>query len=188
MWDEYKPYIIELLKIAVISAAIIIPVRIFLIHPFIVKGISMEDTFSNNDYLIVNRLTYRLNEPQRGDIVVFKSPLNLKDHLIKRVIAIPGETVEIRNGYIFVKNEEFPDGKLLDESLYLDADVLTYPEGAFTLDDGYYFVMGDNRGASMDSRLFGPLHESLIVGQAWVRGWPFNKAQTFSHVLYPSGL
>lgn len=185
MWDRYKSYITELIKIAVISAVIIIPIRVFLIHPFIVKGVSMEETFLNNDYLIVNRLNYRLHKPQRGDIIVFKSPLNLKDHLIKRVIAVPGETVEIREGYVFVKNGEYPQGRLLDESQYLDSDVVTYPDGTFKIEDGYYFLMGDNRKQSMDSRIFGPVHESLIVGQAWVRGWPFNRAKVFDHILYP---
>lgn len=185
---KYKAYAFELLKIIIISAVIIVPVRLFLIHPFIVKGISMENTFENNDYLIVNRFTYHFNTPQRGDIIVFKSPLNLKDHLIKRVIGMPGETIEIRSGYVFVKSNTDEEEKPLDESFYLGNETVTYPEGTFVLDDGYYFVLGDNRGSSMDSRLFGPVHESLIVGRVWVRGWPFDKVDTFDEILYPNGL
>lgn len=188
MQSSYKSFFIELVKIIIISAVIIIPVRIFFIHPFIVKGISMEQSFSNNDYLIVNRFTYRFNEPRRGDVVVFKSPLNLKDYLIKRVIGLPGEEVEIKNGRIFIKNNSTSEFVQLDESSYLSDSVQTYPEGNFILEQGYYFVLGDNRSASMDSRLFGPLHEGLIIGRAWVRGWPFSRAEAFTGVMYPAGL
>ncbi len=183
-----KVFISEAIKTAVIAGILVFIVRTFLIHPFIVKGISMEHTFSNNDYLIVDRLTYRFEKPKRGDIVVFKSPLNLRDSLIKRIIGLPGETVVIKNGYVFIKNKENPQGRRLDESSYLSANTLTYPEGEFKLKEGYYFVMGDNRGASMDSRLFGPVHESLFIGKVLLRGYPFNKAKIFHRYFYPAGL
>jgi len=188
MWEQYKAYLFEIIKITVISAAIIIPVRMFLMHPFIVKGVSMEETFHNNDYLIVNRWTYRFDEPQRGDVIVFRSPQGPKDHLIKRVIGLPGETVTIKNNEVFITNDDFPEGRKLDETEYLEDSDLTYPEGIYQIQDDYYFVMGDNRAASMDSRRFGPVHKSLIVGHAWVRGWPFEDAQTFNPILYPQGL
>lgn len=188
MWEDYKDYLFELIKIVVISAVIIIPVRLFLIHPFIVKGVSMEQTFSNNDYLIVNRLEYRFDEPKRGDIVVFRSPLKPKDHLIKRVIGMPGDTVKIKDGRVYIFNKDFPDGKILDESGYLEPNTLTYPEGEFKVRDDYYFVLGDNRTASMDSRIFEDVSIEYIVGKVWLRGWPFDSVQTFDSILYPAGL
>ena len=188
MWDNYKDSIIELVKIVVISAIIILPIRFFLIHPFIVKGISMEETFSNNDYLIINRLEYRFDTPRRGDIIVFRSPLKPKDHLIKRVIGMPGDTVKIKDGYVYIYNEDFPNGKLLDESQYLAPNTLTYPEGEFEVREDYYFVLGDNRTASMDSRIFEDVSKEYIVGKVWLRGWPFDSAQTFDSILYPAGL
>lgn len=187
-FDRYKIYIFEFLKLVLISLAIIVPIRYFLIQPFVVKGASMENTFYDREYLIIDEISYRFNNPHRGDVIVFKYPKDPSQYFIKRVIGLPGETVQIRNGYVFVKESPESKAQLLEESMYLGSDVLTYPEMEMTLGDSEYFVLGDNRGSSLDSRVFGVLHEEYITGRAWVRGWPFDRWGLIPAALYPNGL
>jgi signal peptidase I len=176
----------EVIKVAVISLAIIIPIRYFLIQPFIVKGASMEPNFHDREYLIIDELSYRLNNPQRGDIVVFRYPKDPQEYFIKRVIGLPGEKVEIKNGQVFIYNEAFKDGVALDEK-YLSADIKTdanYGISSATLGEGEYFVMGDNRNSSKDSRSFGSVDRSFIVGRVLFRGWPLDRIATFKAPYY----
>jgi signal peptidase I len=171
----------ELLHVVVISLAIIIPVRYFLIQPFYVKGASMEPNFYDHEYLIIDEISYRFREAGRGDIIVFRYPNDPSEYFIKRVIGLPGERVRIAGGQVTVFNPDHPDGLILDESVYLGA---TYTSGDkdTTLGPDDYFLMGDNRGASLDSRSFGPVPESFIVGRVWVRGWPPEKFHVFGDV------
>lgn len=167
-------FFIEVLKIAVISLAIIIPVRYFLIQPFVVKGSSMEPNFSSGDYLIVDEISYRFSEPERGDVVVFKYPKNPSQYYIKRIIALPGEKIQIENGDIIVYNNEFPGGIEIDES-YIPMDVNTPGDVDAVVGEDKYFVLGDNRTASSDSRVWGELSKDEIIGKTWVRGWPISE-------------
>ena len=176
-------YILEIIKVVLISLAIIVPVRYFLIQPFYVKGASMEPNFFDHEYLIINEISYRLDSPQRGDIVVFKYPRDTSQYFIKRVIGLPGETLAIKDGRITVYNDKNQDGLLLDET-YLDASAKTFGDRTVTLGPDEYFVMGDNRLASFDSRSFGPVKKSYIVGKVWIRGWPFDKLKIFETPQY----
>jgi signal peptidase I len=176
----------ELVKVVVISLVIIIPVRYFLIQPFYVKGASMEPNFHDNEYLIIDELTYRFHPPVRGDIVVFRYPKDPQEYFIKRVIGLPGEKVEIKDGQVFIYNQEFKDGVALDES-YLSSDVKTYAnEGteSVTLGQNEYYMMGDNRTESKDSRSFGPVDISFFTGRVMFRGWPVNKLTIFKTPTY----
>lgn len=164
-------FFIEVLKIAVISLAIIIPVRYFLIQPFVVKGSSMEPNFSSGDYLIIDEISYRFAEPQRGDVVVFKYPRNPSQYYIKRIIALPGEKIQIKNGTIVVFTNEYPGGIEIDES-YIPENIRTPGDVDALIGEREYFVLGDNRTASSDSRVWGKLEKDKIIGKAWVRGWP----------------
>lgn len=167
--------IVENVKILLISLAIILPVRYFLIQPFYVKGASMEPNFYNREYLIVNEIGYRFDDPKRGDVIVFKYPLDKKQYFIKRVIGLPNERVVIDNNSIIIYNQNLKDeGIKLDES-YLDINNKTTGKTDIILEDDEYFVLGDNREHSLDSRIFGILPEDLIVGKAWFRGWPFER-------------
>jgi len=179
-------FVVEIFKVVVISLAIIIPIRYFLIQPFYVKGASMEPSFHDHEYLIINEISYRFNEPQRGDIVVFRFPQNPRQYFIKRIIGLPGEKVKIKEGQVYIYNEENPNGILLDEEIYLFNDIETPNLGKpdWIVGQDEYFVLGDNREASMDSRQFGPVPRRLIVGKAWVRGWPFDKITVFENPDY----
>ena len=167
-------FFIEVLKIAIISLAIIIPVRYFLIQPFVVKGSSMEPNFSSGDYLIIDEISYRFSEPERGDVVVFKYPKDPSQYYIKRIIALPGEKIQIENGDIVVYNNEFPGGIEIDES-YIPKDVNTPGDVDSVVGKDEYFVLGDNRTASSDSRVWGELSKDEIIGKTWVRGWPISE-------------
>jgi len=174
----------ELIKIAVISTAIIIPVRLFLIQPFYVKGASMEPNFYNHEYLIIDEISYRLNEPQRGDIIVFRYPKDPTQFFIKRIIGLPGDRLVIANGQVRVFGEQYPSGTLVDESEYLSDSVVTSGVVNQQLGDDQYFVLGDNRQSSLDSRSFGAIDRDHIVGKAWIRGWPFDKVTVFEAPTY----
>ncbi len=173
----------ETIKIVIISLLIIIPLKFFIVQPFFVRGASMEPNFENGDYLIVNELVYHFSSPKRGDVVVFKFPLDPSQYYIKRIIGLPGETVEIKNGQVIIYNNAFPQGMILDESMYLRNEE-TKGDLKVTLDENDYFVLGDNRQASADSRIWGLVPQHYIVGRVWLRAWPFDKAQAFASINY----
>jgi signal peptidase I len=168
----------EVIKVVTIALAIIIPVRFFLIQPFYVKGASMEPTFNEYEYLIINEIGYRFHPPLRGDVVVLRNPQRPSQFFIKRVIGLPGETLEVKNQHIYI------NGELLDESGYLDPSVETWGNKKVTLKDNEYYVLGDNRNASLDSRMFGAVPDDIIIGKAWLRAWPVTKLAHFSEVSY----
>lgn len=172
-------FAIELGEVVLISLAIILPIRYFLIQPFYVKGASMEPTFDNREYLIIDEISYRFRETQRGEVIVFRYPNDPRQYFIKRVIGLPGETVTVKNNQITISSASDPEGFILDESAYLPAEKRTSGDKVLTLEDDEYFVMGDNRGASLDSRTFGPLPERHIVGRVWIRGWPLDSVTLF---------
>ncbi|MBI4139197.1 signal peptidase I [Candidatus Uhrbacteria bacterium] len=176
-------FVFELIQVAAISLAIIIPVRYFLIQPFYVKGASMEPNFFDHEYLIIDELSYRFRNPERGDIVVFRYPNDPRQFFIKRVIGMPGETVEIQNGQIKIFNDENPNGFVLPEQDYLD-QAFTATTRNITLKSDEYFVLGDNRIASLDSRYFGPVKRNQIVGRVWLRGWPLDRWKVFEQPSY----
>ncbi|MBI5654788.1 signal peptidase I [Candidatus Uhrbacteria bacterium] len=177
--------LLELVQVLAISLAIIIPVRYFLVQPFYVKGASMEPSFFDHEYLIIDELSYRFTQPERGDIVVFRYPADPKQFFIKRVIGLPGETVEVAGGQIKIYNDKNPNGVVLDETKYLD-QMYTAMTRTVTLKNNEYYVMGDNRVASLDSRIFGPVERSSIVGRVWLRGWPLDRWKLFQDQTYQS--
>jgi signal peptidase I len=169
----------ETIKIIIISLAIIIPVRYYLVQPFFVRGASMTPNFDNGQYLVINEISYRFEEPQREEVIVFKYPSDPSQYYIKRIIGLPGETVEIKDGQVIIYNQEFPQGRILDESSYLAARTITWGEVKVELSEEEYFVLGDNRQASSDSRRWGALPREYIIGRVWLRAWPFNSAKVF---------
>lgn len=175
-------FIWEVTKVVVIALAIVLPIRYFIFQPFFVEGSSMEPNFHNGDYLIVDEISYRFSAPRRGDVIVFRYPNDPAKRFIKRIIGLPGETVEVRNGRIIIsKNSK----KIkLDESAYLPSYIVTPDCAPFHLGKKQYFVLGDNRMRSFDSEDWGAVPRKYIIGRVVIRAWPFVhfhkvKAQTY---------
>lgn len=162
----------ETLGYIVTAVVIVVPIRLWIAQPFIVNGASMDSTFRDGEYLIVDELSYRFESPSRGDVVVFKYPLNPKKYFIKRVIGLPGETVRVKNDVVTIINADNPSGFVIFEP-YVHSrtvgDVIT------VLGEGEYFVMGDNRIVSLDSRSWGALPKESILGTPFVRLLPFSR-------------
>lgn len=199
--EKYLSFVLELVKIAIIAIIIVAPIRYFLFQPFIVSGASMSPNFASKDYLIVDEISYRFSTPQRGDVIVFDASFvkdlsgkynYLGQKFIKRVIGLPGETVNILDGQV----EVIKDGKtvVLDEK-YLPSDLKTYgydgytfsfmPESV-TLKSDQYFVMGDNRSGSYDSRMWGVVSKEYIIGKAFLRVLPITNLSEISRPVYQS--
>ena len=188
-------FFMEVVKMFVLALVIIVPVRMFLFQPFIVRGISMEPTFAESQYLVVNEFGYKHTsvnlfgknlltvEPSkrfnRYDVVVFRAPKNDKDYYIKRVIGLPGEIVEVENGVVTIYNEQHEEGRVLDESAYLPEGRKTNGSIKEILAKDEYYVLGDNRGHSSDSRSFGPRNENEMIGKVLLRAWPLDELDVF---------
>ncbi len=168
----------EIVKFTIIAFAIFVPLRFFIVQPFIVSGASMDPTFTSGQYLLVDQLTYRFHEPAREDVIIFRYPRDPKTFFIKRVIGLPGETVKINGKEITIVNKEHPDGlKIPDPHVTKEHEMMS--NISVTLKDTEYFVMGDNRAESSDSRIWGPLERKYIVGRPALRLFPFNKIAVF---------
>lgn len=161
----------EFVEAFVISASVFVVVYLFLMQPHQVKGSSMYPTFKDKEYLLTDKITYKRSEPKYGDVIVFKAPVNENFDFIKRVIALPGQSVMVKNGHVFI------DGKELVED-YLSKEIVTYPgqfllEGeSYTVQPGEVMAFGDNREHSSDSRDWGPVPEQNVVGRVFFRYWP----------------
>ncbi|MDD5433165.1 MAG: signal peptidase I [Candidatus Pacebacteria bacterium] len=165
-------FIWEVLQVVIIALAIVAPIRLFVFQPFIVKGASMEPAFHGGDYLIIDEISYRFSEPQRGEIIVFKYPLDKSQRFIKRIIGLPGEKVDIDKGRVIITSP-FGDKTFLNE-LYITTPFseMQLENNSLTLGQNEYFVMGDNRTHSFDSRQWGVLNRVDIIGRVIFRAWP----------------
>ncbi|MCC7004865.1 signal peptidase I [Candidatus Nomurabacteria bacterium] len=171
-----KETIKEILKFVIIAAIIIIPIRTYIAKPFIVKGASMDPTFASGQYLLVDEISYRFEEPKRGDIVVFKYPKDEKVDFIKRIIGLPGDEVLVKGQNVSIKNASSTIEIKLNEPYVIynnDSDTDT------VLGRDQYFVMGDNRANSLDSRAWGPVSKDLIIGRVFLRLLPIDKISVF---------
>lgn len=182
----------ELVKVFFWALVIIVPIRMFLLQPFFVQGASMEPNFEDGDYLIVNELGFKetnlgaagktlvnigsFREMARGDVVVFRYPRQPQQFFIKRVIGLPGEEVRVESGKVSIVNNEHPEGFVLDESAYLPKGLMTSGSVDRKLGKDEYFVLGDNRQASHDSRAWGPVPKYDVIGRVLIRAWPVTKA------------
>lgn len=160
----------ELLRFIFVAIIIVLPIRMLVAQPFIVSGSSMFPTFKDNQYLIVDQISYRFEEPARGDVVIFRYPLDPSKFFIKRVIGMPNEVVTITKGVITITTAD--DEELTLDEPYLEADRESRDTLSVELKDDEYFVMGDNRIASSDSRAWGVLPRKNIVGRALLRLLP----------------
>lgn len=182
---KFLASLLEVLEIAVIAVAAVFIVRTFLVQPFLVSGTSMYPTFQNGDYVLTDELTYRIRPPERGEVIVFHDVTDPSTYLIKRIIGLPGERVVIQNGTVTIYNKQNPNGFVLDET-YLSPGTVTTGNIDITLSSSTYFMMGDNRAVSYDSRAWGPLPAANIVGLVRFRLWPLNAITVFSAPTYPT--
>lgn len=175
----------DFVEVLVFSGAIFLVLYLLILQPHKIKGSSMEPSFYDKEYLLTDKVSYKLGEPKRGDVIVFKAPNTDDEEFIKRIIALPGETILIKDGKVYI------NGRLVDESYIVKG---TYTSGGamvkegfeLTLPPGKYFVMGDNRLYSSDSRTWGPITKDDITGRAWIIYWPFSKLGTVKEVKYAS--
>lgn len=180
-FKKYFDFVWDILKIGLIALVIVLPVRYFLFQPFIVKGESMAPNFETGDYLIVDEISYRFSEPQRGDVVVFKYPKDTTQRFIKRIIGIPGETVNVKDGQVSIAKDS--EIIILDES-YLPDNLKTLGDINITLGADEYFVLGDNRQYSFDSRAWGVVPRKNIIGKAFLRIFPLSTLSAISQPAY----
>ena len=169
----------DLFTLALLILLIVVPLRLFVISPFVVDGESMHPTFENLDYLIIDELSYRFSPPSRGDVVVFRYPLDPSVFYIKRIIGLPGETVSINHGAVSITQ---PGGNSFTLSEpYISTEDASYNENV-TLASDQYFVMGDNRPNSSDSRVWGPVPTKDITGRVLLRLLPITRISVFPGV------
>jgi signal peptidase I len=164
-------FIWEVSKIVIIALLIVVPIRYFIFQPFFVRGQSMEPNFYDGDYLIIDEISYQFRDPQRGEAIVFNYPHDPSQKYIKRIIGLPGETIKIEDNTIIIYKDG--DSQVLDESEYLPGTINTAGKMEVRLDNNEYFVLGDNRLASSDSRRWGSVPEGNIIGRVFLRAWPF---------------
>jgi signal peptidase I len=163
----------DLIKFAAIALAIVIPIRLFIAQPFVVSGLSMFPTFNDGQYLIVDEISYLVKGPTRGDVVIFRYPNDPSRFFIKRMIGMPNETIQITNGVVTIFNKQNPTGFTLHEP-YIDQPFSTTQ--TYTTGPDQYFVMGDNRNQSSDSRYWGLVPKKLLIGRAYLRLLPLKTA------------
>ncbi len=169
----------EIVKFIIIALIIVIPIRKYVAQPFIVNGASMDPTFETGQYLIVDQLTYNfIDKPKRGEVIILKYPVNPSVFFIKRIIGLPGDTLIVNTGKITIKNKENPNGFILNEK-YITDEHRTSDTFEITLGETEYFVMGDNRPSSSDSRTWGPLESKYIIGRPLVRLFPISEISFF---------
>lgn len=168
--------VFDFLQGIVVILSIMVMVYLFIMSPQEINGQSMYPTFEHGEYILTNKIEYKFVNPGRGDVVIFKSPKNPDIDYIKRIIGLPGDRIRISDNSFYVNDQK------LDESAYLRSDVTIFG-GSFlaendeiTVPDNYYFVAGDNRPHSSDSREFGPVPKESFIGKALIRYWPFNRA------------
>ena len=165
----------DIAKLLLIALVIVLPLRYYIAQPFIVRGASMEPNFQDRQYLVIDELTYHLRMPKREESIVFHYHKDPQEYFIKRIIGLPGETVVIKDGDVTIKNSVNPEGFKLEQPYLSPPDHPTYPDTKMTLGADEYFVLGDNRDFSSDSRIWGAVNKNLIVGRTIFRAWPFSK-------------
>ena len=166
----------ELVRFALLALLIVFPIRAFVAEPFVVSGSSMIPTFQNSNYLIVDKISYKFTDPERDDVVVFKYPLDKTKYFIKRIIGLPNETVDIKGSAVTIINKDHKDGFTLNEPYVKN---ISQNEIHFELKNDEYFVMGDNRSASSDSRYWGAVPRTLLIGRAFLQLLPLHQINIF---------
>jgi signal peptidase I len=177
-------FIYSFIETVVIALVIAVVLYLFIMTPHEVLGNSMHPTYKNGEYLMANKLTYRFGEPQRGDVIIFQ--YSDTQDFIKRIVGIPGDTIMIKDGNVFINGQQLNEDDYISESVYTrGGDYLSEGE-TISIGEEEYFVLGDNRPHSSDSRTFGPISESKIKGKAWIVYLPISEFRIVTHQEYQS--
>lgn len=180
---RFVNFILDFLETIVVALSIFVVIYLFLMQPHEIKGSSMEPSFYNNEYILTDKISYRLHTPTRGDVVIFKAPVNPDVDYIKRVIGLPGDRIKIQNGSVYLNGEKLKEDYLRDQT-YLPSGSYMAEGVEITVPDGKLFAMGDNRPHSSDSRAFGPVPFSDIIGRAFLRYWPVTSLGMLPAIKY----
>lgn len=173
----------DFLQGIVVILAIMVMIYLFIMSPQEINGASMEPTFHNKEFILTNKIEYKLHDPQRGDVVIFKSPRNKDIDYIKRIIGVPGDRVGLKGGTYYVNGERLFE-PYLAANTYISGGNYLREDSEIIVPKGRYFVSGDNRGHSSDSREFGPIPKEDFIGKALLRYWPFSQAGVIKNPTY----
>ena len=168
-------FFVELIQVVVFAVSIFLFVYLLVLQPHKIKGSSMEPNFHDGEYLLTDKVSYRVGQPNRGDVIVFKAPPSHTDEFIKRIIGLPGDKVKVKEGKIYVNDQMITENYIPQEFVTKQGPMLAENENV-VVPENYYFVLGDNREHSLDSRAIGFIEKQYITGRAWVIYWPLNKA------------
>lgn len=178
-------FFLDLLEVGIFALSIFLFIYLLVVQPHKIKGASMEPNFPNGEFLLTDKITYRLREPKRGDVIVFKAPTENGEEFIKRIMAVPGETISVADGSVFVNGKKL-DEYYLPEGLFTSIGQFMVNKDKIVVPEGEYFVMGDNRPFSSDSRSWGFVPKDKITGRAWFVYWPVSSMGTVKEVTYPN--
>ncbi|OGM56928.1 signal peptidase I [Candidatus Woesebacteria bacterium RIFCSPHIGHO2_12_FULL_46_16] len=183
MFRRLGAFFLDILEVIVFAVAIFLFIYLLVLQPHKIKGASMDPNFFDGEYLLTDKVTYRFGEPKRGDVIVFKAPTGNGDEFIKRIIGLPGEKVSVKSGKMYI-NEKVLEEKYLDASLITSAGYFLQEDQSVSVPEGEYFVLGDNRPHSSDSRAWGFIAKKKITGRAWLIYWPLKSAGIVKKVNY----
>jgi signal peptidase I len=175
-------FLLSFLETIVVALVISIVLYLFIMTPHEVIGSSMYPTYKDGEYLMANKIVYKLSEPKRGDVIIFK--YSETQDFIKRVIGLPGDQVMLKDGYIYINGNKLDESGYLDSSVYSNGGEYLHEGETITVPEEQYFVCGDNRQHSSDSRTFGPIEKSAIKGKAWIVYFPFSNFRLAEHESY----
>lgn len=183
MFRRLGAFFLDILEVIVFAVAIFLFIYLLILQPHKIKGASMHPNFPDGEYLLTDKVSYRFGEPKRGDVIVFKAPTGNGDEFIKRIIGLPGEKVSVKNGKVYI-NENALEEKYLDASVLTSAGYFLQEDQSATVPEGEYFVLGDNRPHSSDSRAWGFIAKKKITGRAWLIYWPLKSAGVVKKIDY----
>ena len=183
MLGRLGAFFLDILQVLIFAVSIFLFIYLLILQPHKIKGASMEPNFFNGEFLLTDKVTYRFNEPQRGDVVVFKAPPDDSNEFIKRIIGLPGEKVKVQGGHIFVNDQQIKED-YLDPTLETSGGSIIIEGHDYIVPENQYLMLGDNRNHSLDSRNLGFINRSKITGRAWLIYWPPKRAGVVKHPTY----
>jgi len=168
-------FFVDTIQTILLAASVFLVIYIFLFRPFQVSGDSMDPTFKNKEYILTNLIVMRFEDPKPGDVIVFKSPTDENKDFIKRIMGVPGDTIRIEGGGVYINGQKIDESKYLSNSVYTTGGAFLQEGEEITVPEGMYFVMGDNRPYSSDSREWGLLKKADIIGKSYFVYWPISE-------------